>query len=78
MTTNERISANGGGHSEAEGRQPEGGVWGGVKGWQRPATKKRSGHLAASLFSRLPISILEPGEGAGGVVGDWLISCDFA
>ena len=32
----------------------------------------------AGLFSRLPISILEPGEGAGGVVGDWLISCDFA
>ena len=34
--------------------------------------------VMAGLFSRLPISILEPGEGAGGVVGDWLISCDFA
>ena len=30
---------------------PEGGVWGGVNGWQSPATKKRSDHLAASLFS---------------------------
>ncbi len=54
------------------------GGWGGVKGWQRPATKKRSGHLAASLFSRLPLPNIEPGEGAGGAAEVCLISCDFA
>ena len=43
-----------------------------------PEQEKTEQILRLVRFSRLPLPIIEPGEGAGGVVGDWLISCDFA